>query len=186
MTVQIHRLIPAYRHGAGYIRLSDEYLQQCGPARHRQVLYLADPWYANAGAGRSISISPLPQLIQSITGSQFRITVFTASLVTLTLNAGAYISEIFRGSIESVNKGQMEAARSLGLSYAKSMQKIILPQAVRICLPSLCEPVHYHPEGFHDPLCHRFIRDHVPCEDLCGKNHGVLCDIHMGRPYSSS
>ncbi len=79
----------------------------------------------------------MPQLIQSLTGSQFRITVFTASLVTLTLNAGAYISEIFRGSIESVNKGQMEAARSLGLSYAKSMQKIILPQAVRICLPSL-------------------------------------------------
>lgn len=79
----------------------------------------------------------LPQLIQAVTGSQFRITVFTASLVTLALNAGAYISEIFRGSIESVNKGQMEAARSLGLSYAKSMQKIILPQAVRICLPSL-------------------------------------------------
>lgn len=79
----------------------------------------------------------VPQLIQSVTGSQFRITVFTASLVTLTMNAGAYISEIFRGSIESVNKGQMEAARSLGLSYSKSMQKIILPQAVRICLPSL-------------------------------------------------
>ena len=79
----------------------------------------------------------VPQLIQSLTGSQFRITVFTASLITLTLNAGEYISEIFRGSIESVNKGQMEAARSLGLSYAKSMQKIILPQAVRICLPSL-------------------------------------------------
>ena len=49
----------------------------------------------------------VPQLIQSLTGSQFRITVFTASLITLTLNAGAYISEIFRGSIESVNKGQM-------------------------------------------------------------------------------
>lgn len=79
----------------------------------------------------------IPQLIQGITGSQFRITVFTASLITLALNAGAYISEIFRGSIESVNKGQMEAARSLGLSYSKSMQKIILPQAVRICLPSL-------------------------------------------------
>ena len=79
----------------------------------------------------------MPQLIQSITGSQFRITVFTASLVTLTLNAGAYTSESFRGSIASVNKGQMEAARSLGLNYAKSMQKIILPHAVRICLPSL-------------------------------------------------
>ncbi len=79
----------------------------------------------------------IPQLLQSMTGSPFRISVFTASLFTLTLNAGAYISEIFRGSIESVNKGQMEAARSLGLSYSKSMQKIILPQAIRICLPSL-------------------------------------------------
>ena len=47
------------------------------------------------------------------------------------------MSEIFRGAIESVNKGQMEAARSLGLSYSKAMVKIILPQAVRICLPSL-------------------------------------------------
>lgn len=78
----------------------------------------------------------LPQLIRGYRLT-VPLTVFTASLVTLALNAGAYISEIFRGSIESVNKGQMEAARSLGLSYAKSMQKIILPQAVRICLPSL-------------------------------------------------
>ena len=79
----------------------------------------------------------LPQLIQGLTGSQFRIDIFTASLITLSMNAGAYISEIFRGSIEAVPKGQMEASRSLGLSYAKTMQKIILPQAVRICLPSL-------------------------------------------------
>ena len=68
---------------------------------------------------------------------QFRIDIFTASLITLSMNAGAYISEIFRGSIEAVPKGQMEASRSLGLSYVKTMQKIILPQAVRICLPSL-------------------------------------------------
>ena len=79
----------------------------------------------------------MPQLIQLVTGSQFRISVTVASLVTLTLNAGAYMSEIFRGAIQAVNKGQMEAARSLGLSYGKSMWKIILPQAVRICLPSL-------------------------------------------------
>ncbi len=79
----------------------------------------------------------VPQLIQLSTGSSFRIDVFTASLITLSLNAGAYLSEIFRGSIESVDKGQMEASRSLGVSYATSMRKIILPQAVRICLPSL-------------------------------------------------
>ncbi|MFZ2755427.1 MAG: amino acid ABC transporter permease [Atopobiaceae bacterium] len=79
----------------------------------------------------------LPQLIQLLSGSQFRIDVFVASLITLSLNAGAYISEIFRGSIESVDKGQMEASRSLGVSYSSSMRHIILPQAVRICLPSL-------------------------------------------------
>ena len=79
----------------------------------------------------------VPQLVQLITGSQFTISIFAASLMTLTLNAGAYMAEIFRGAIEAVNKGQMEAARSLGLSYGQSMVKIILPQAVRICLPSL-------------------------------------------------
>ena len=78
----------------------------------------------------------VPVLFQ-IFGIDLKIDVFTASLITLTLNAGAYISEIFRGAIESVNKGQMEAARSLGLPYPKAMVKIILPQAVRICLPSL-------------------------------------------------
>ncbi len=79
----------------------------------------------------------LPQLIQSMGNSDFRVDIMTASILTLTLNAGAYISEIFRGAIESVPKGQMEASRSLGVSYATSMRKIIIPQAVRICLPSL-------------------------------------------------
>lgn len=79
----------------------------------------------------------MPQLIQAVTQSAFRIDIVTAALVTLTLNAGAYISEIFRGSINAVDPGQMEASRSLGVSYATSMVKIILPQAVRICLPSL-------------------------------------------------
>ena len=78
-----------------------------------------------------------PILLKMVFNADIRIDVFTASLITLTLNAGAYMSEIFRGAIESVNKGQMEAARSLGLSYSKAMVKIILPQAVRICLPSL-------------------------------------------------
>jgi His/Glu/Gln/Arg/opine family amino acid ABC transporter permease subunit len=79
----------------------------------------------------------MPQLIQALTASQFRIDIMTASILTLSLNAGAYISEIFRGSIESVDPGQMEASRSLGVSYATSMRRVILPQAIRICLPSL-------------------------------------------------
>lgn len=83
----------------------------------------------------------IPQLIQAITGTNFRIDVVTATVFTMTLNSGAYMSEIFRGSIQSVDKGQMEAARSLGVGYAPSMAKIIIPQAIRICLPSLVNQI---------------------------------------------
>ena len=57
--------------------------------------------------------------------------------MTLSLNAGAYMAEIIRGGIEAVDKGQMEAARSLGLPYGKAMGKVILPQALRTMLPSI-------------------------------------------------
>ena len=79
----------------------------------------------------------MPQLIQATIAPDFRIDVVTASVVTLILNAGAYASEIFRGAIQSVPDGQTEASRSLGVSHFKTMQKIVIPQAVRICLPSL-------------------------------------------------
>lgn len=62
---------------------------------------------------------------------------FTAGAVALSLNAGAYMAEIIRGGIEAVDKGQMEAARSLGLSYGKSMRKVVLPQAFLTMLPSI-------------------------------------------------
>ncbi|MBO1305445.1 amino acid ABC transporter substrate-binding protein/permease [Enterococcus sp. 669A] len=61
---------------------------------------------------------------------------FAAGIITLTLNASAYIAEIVRGGINAVPIGQMEASRSLGLSYNKTMQKIVLPQAVKIMIPS--------------------------------------------------
>ncbi|GHT50881.1 hypothetical protein FACS1894102_6620 [Spirochaetia bacterium] len=78
----------------------------------------------------------LPQFIQSL-GIDFRFTAFTAGIITLSLNAGAYIAEIFRGGILSVDQGQMEAARSLGLSYGRSMYLVVLPQALRMSLPAL-------------------------------------------------
>lgn len=78
----------------------------------------------------------IPQLLQ-LMGFDVRLTPFIAGLITLTLNAGAYLSEIFRGAINAVNPGQMEAARSLGLSHTQAMKKVVLPQAFRICLPSL-------------------------------------------------
>lgn len=80
----------------------------------------------------------IPQLIKAIGINGFKISAFAAATITLALNAGAYISEIFRGAINAVDKGQMEAARSLGLSKSKAMIKVVLPQAFRICIPSLC------------------------------------------------
>lgn len=62
---------------------------------------------------------------------------FISGLLALTLNAGAYITEIFRAGIQSIDKGQMEAARSLGLSYGQAMKAVIVPQAFRRMLPPL-------------------------------------------------
>jgi His/Glu/Gln/Arg/opine family amino acid ABC transporter permease subunit len=78
----------------------------------------------------------IPQLVQSW-GFDFRLSPLTAGVITLSLNAGAYIAEIFRGGIQAVDHGQMEAARSLGLSWGRSMYRVILPQALRISIPSL-------------------------------------------------
>lgn len=78
----------------------------------------------------------IPNLIESITGRQSPINDFLAATIALSLNAGAYIAEIVRGGIEAVPKGQMEASRSLGISYGTTMRKVILPQAVRLMLPS--------------------------------------------------
>ncbi|MDS0526270.1 amino acid ABC transporter permease [Clostridium sp. SHJSY1] len=60
-----------------------------------------------------------------------------AGIIVLSLNAGAYMAEIFRGGILAVDPGQMEAARSLGFNYFKSMKKIILPQAIKVMIPSI-------------------------------------------------
>ncbi len=62
--------------------------------------------------------------------------VMSASLI-LGLNASAFMAEIFRAGIQAIDYGQMEAARSLGLSYGQTMRKIILPQAFKLMIPSL-------------------------------------------------
>ncbi|MBR0232597.1 MAG: amino acid ABC transporter permease [Synergistaceae bacterium] len=59
------------------------------------------------------------------------------AILAFGLNSGAYIAEIFRGGIESIDHGQMEAARSLGLSYGLSMKLVVLPQALRNVIPML-------------------------------------------------
>ncbi len=77
-----------------------------------------------------------PQIIRLFM-EDFRITPIMAGIITLSLNAGAYLSEIYRSGIQAVSKGQVEAARSLGLSASKTMSKVILPQAMKIVSPAL-------------------------------------------------
>lgn len=60
-----------------------------------------------------------------------------AGALALTVNAGAYITEIFRAGIQSIDRGQIEAARSLGLTYPQAMRYVVLPQALRRMLPPL-------------------------------------------------
>ena len=79
----------------------------------------------------------LPQLVQMTINPDFRLDAFTAGIITLSLNAGAYLAEIYRGGIMAVPKGQSEAARSLGLSQAQTMLKVVLPQAIKFSIPSL-------------------------------------------------
>ena len=73
----------------------------------------------------------LPQLL----GIKFPAIV--SGIIALSLNSGAYIAEIFRGGIQSIDKGQMEAARSLGMTYGQAMRYIILPQAFKRSIPPL-------------------------------------------------
>lgn len=62
---------------------------------------------------------------------------FWAGSLALAVHSGAYVAEIFRGAIQSINKGQTEASRSLGVSQWKTMRLVILPQALRRAIPPL-------------------------------------------------
>lgn len=74
--------------------------------------------------------SALPQM-------GLRLPSFPSAVIALSLNAGAYIAEVVRAAVQSIDKGQMEAARSLGMSYGLAMRRVILPQTFRRLLPPM-------------------------------------------------
>ena len=80
----------------------------------------------------------VPYLFNTIMGiGGVTLTALQAGTICLALNCGAYMAEIIRAGIESVDRGQMEAARSLGMPYWRSMQRVVLPQAIRTMIPSI-------------------------------------------------
>ena len=80
----------------------------------------------------------IPYLLNTIIGiGGITLSALQAGTIALALNCGAYMAEIIRAGIQSVDKGQMEAARSLGLPYCKAMRKVVLPQAIPTMIPSI-------------------------------------------------
>jgi polar amino acid transport system permease protein len=73
----------------------------------------------------------------SFLGNTYGSREFLTAVVALSINSGAYICELLRGGLASIDKGQMEAGRSLGLSRGQTMKSVIIPQAIRVVLPGL-------------------------------------------------
>lgn len=113
------------------------------------ILYNIATFYVEAIRGVPILVQLLyvtfvifPLFVDGLTAVGFDISIrnvemHTRVILGLALAYGAFEAEVFRAGIESIGKGQMEAARSLGMSYRQAMRYVILPQAIRIVLPPL-------------------------------------------------
>ncbi|MBQ7976509.1 MAG: amino acid ABC transporter permease [Clostridia bacterium] len=79
----------------------------------------------------------VPYGLKNIFGVSITLSSLQAGTICLALNCGAYMSEIIRAGIQAIDPGQMEAARSLGLTYWRSMFRVVLPQAIKNMIPSI-------------------------------------------------
>jgi len=99
------------------------------------VLYGASTFYVSLIRGTPLIVQifviylGLPQL-------GIILSAIPAGIIALSVNYGAYMTEIFRGGIQAVRRGQMEAAYSLGMTYTQMMKRVVLPQALRIIIPA--------------------------------------------------
>ncbi len=98
------------------------------------IAFVAAPLASAAlvGAARALGLSGVAEAITGIIRSDFN-----RAALGLAIGYGAYLAEIYRAGIEAIPRGQVEAARSLGMSSGQAMRHIILPQAIRIVLPPL-------------------------------------------------
>lgn len=107
-----------------------------------RILSLAAASYADfiRGTPLLVQIFLIHHGLPAIVGNYvegFHLAPFVSAVAALSINSGAYVSEIVRAGIQSIEKGQMEAGRSLGMTYGQTMRHIILPQAFRRIVPPL-------------------------------------------------
>jgi len=106
-----------------------------GKMLNNKLLALPFKWYITFFRGTPLFVQILLVhfgVIPFFTGETNGI---AAAIIALSLNAAAYIAEIFRGGIQSIDRGQMEAARSLGMNHVQAMRHVILPQAFKRMIP---------------------------------------------------
>lgn len=108
-----------------------------GKMMRNKLLALPFSWYITCFRGIPLLVQIL--LIHFAVVPLFlgKTNAITAAIVTLSLNSAAYIAEIFRAGIQSIDRGQMEAARSLGMNHVQAMRYVILPQAIKRMIPPL-------------------------------------------------
>lgn len=118
------------------------FLALCKVSSSRIMKFFADA-YTSIFRGTPLLVQlfffyyAFPGLINQWFETNIDVSAFTAGIIAFSLNSGAYVSENIKAGIESVDKGQFEAAKSLGIPYKMMMQFIILPQAIKNILPSL-------------------------------------------------
>ncbi|MCX4340803.1 MAG: amino acid ABC transporter permease [Lachnospiraceae bacterium] len=110
---------------------------------HNRALNLIGTVYVDAVRGVPLIVLAyfiyfgIPTALQSLGFTNFKLDALQAGTIALSMNCGAYMAEIVRAGIQSVDRGQMEAGRSLGLSYGAGMALIVIPQAIRTMIPSI-------------------------------------------------
>ena len=110
---------------------------------HNKILNVVGTIYIDAIRGVPLIVLAyfiyfgVPQAIKMMGAAGFKLPALQAGTIALSMNCGAYMAEIFRAGIQSIDKGQMEASRSLGLTYGMSMRSVVLPQAFKVMIPSI-------------------------------------------------
>ena len=110
---------------------------------HNKILNVIGTIYIDAIRGVPLIVLAyfiyfgVPQAIKMMGAAGFKLPALQAGTIALSMNCGAYMAEIFRAGIQSIDKGQMEASRSLGLTYGMSMRSVVLPQAFKVMIPSI-------------------------------------------------
>lgn len=101
-------------------------------SHNKLLVFLANSW-VNFIRGVPVIL----QIYIVYYGLSLNLSDFWAAVISLTVNSSAYIGETVRAGIQAVDKGQMEAARCVGMSYLKAMRLIIIPQAIKNILPAM-------------------------------------------------